>query len=639
MTQRASSRNARRRAHRRTNFRRTTAPENPRTRLLVVLIFFCMVGAGFVAQLVDRQAVRPEQFRTIGEDQRTSTRKLAAYRGQIVDRNGFVLASSTPTHETVADPTMIVDPEASAGLLSPVLGIDAGILEDQLNTGSEGVRYALLAKTVSDEAADELSALAEDDRSREAMKGIFVRPAEDRIYPGGRLATPIVGRVDPDEVGIFGVEKLFDEVMTGQPGSEQFERGRFGSISVGDWKVDPASEGYDIVLTLDHRIQFVTEQALLEHCAETRADGATAVIAEPDTGEIIAMATVVRNDDGTCEVPRYNAALIDTFEPGSVLKTITMAAAAEELGYTGDSVVQVPSQVSIGGKTFVDRPRHASAPYPVSQILSNSMNVGTIEVARKLGPARVHQYLSRFGFGQASGLDFEGEAVGTVRTPSEWQGSDSGSIPIGQGITVNATQLVGAYSAIANGGKYQPPTVVKAIESPVGERHEVKPVDGWPVVNQASADVVTDLLIGVVAEGTGKSASIPGYTVAGKTGTAWKVFDDGSGKHSYGSDNNRRYVVTFAGFVPAKNPQLSMVVVVDEPKTDTTASAVAAPVFAEIGQYALRIRGVAPDRAVHEDGGLIRGTPAGEATDEMAESELEFTGANEEAISVVSDQP
>ncbi len=639
MTKRVSSRNARRRAHRRTSFRRTTAPEDPRTRLFVVLIFFCMVGAGFVAQLVDRQAVRPEQFRSIGEDQRTSTRQLAAYRGQIVDRNGFVLASSTPTHEVVADPTMIVDPKVSAGALSPILGVDSDLLEEQLSTGDQGVRYALLAKTISDDAADQLGALADDDQSAESLSGIFVRRAEDRIYPGGSLATPIVGRVDPDEVGIFGVEKLFDDVMTGQPGSEQFERGRFGSISVGDWKVNPASEGYDVVLTVDHRVQFVAEQALLEHCADTRANGATAVIAEPSTGELVAMATVVRNEDGTCSVPRYNAALIDTFEPGSVLKTITMAAAAEELGYTGDTVVQVPSQVSIGGKTFIDRPRHASAPYPVSQILSNSMNVGTIEVAQQLGPARVHQYLDRFGFGRSSGLNFEGEAVGTVREPADWQGSDSGSIPIGQGITVNATQLVGAYSAIANGGKYQPPTIVKALQSPSGDVHAVEPIDGWPVINEASANVVTDLLIGVVADGTGKSAAIPGYTVAGKTGTAWKVFDDGSGQRSYGDDNNRRYVVTFAGFVPAKDPKLSIVVVVDEPKTDTTASAVAAPVFAEIGQYALRIRGVAPDKSVHGNDGLIRGTPAGSQNDEIAKSQPESISAEEEAISVVPDQP
>ncbi len=578
----------------------------------MLLVVFAMIGAGFVALLVDLQAIRSDDLRSLGEDQRTRTRQLAGYRGRILDRDGFVLASSTPSNQIVADPTMIVDPEATAALLAPLLGIEAAQLKEDLTPESPSDRYSLLARTIPEEAVAGVKELMSSSDTSASMVGIFPRPEEDRIYPAGVLAQPLVGRVDPEERGIYGVEAQYDEIMTGVPGEEEFERSRFGSISVTDWKVNPATAGYDIILAIDNRIQFVAEEALLAQCEETGAAGATAVITDPSNGEILAMAGVARNEEtGQCEIPRYNAALVSTFEPGSVLKTITMAAAIEELGYTGDTMVEVPSQVRIGGKDFIDRPAHAGAPYPVSQILADSMNVGTIMVAQNLGPTQVHSYLTRFGFGQPTGIGFEGESQGKVPAPDDWYGSDAGSIPIGQGVTVNATQLAAAYNVVANGGHYRSPILVRSLLAPDGTEHPIDSGPGKPVLSERAAAELTKLLVGVVETGTGKSASIPGYAVAGKTGTAWKVFDDGSGNFTYGSDNDRRYVATFAGFVPAYDPRLSIVVVIDEPSTRFTASAVAAPVFAEVGEYALRILGVAPDQPMGiTSGGKVRGTPA-----------------------------
>ncbi len=572
-----------------------------------------MVGAGFVALLVDLQAVRPEELRSYGEDQRAGRRQLAGYRGRIVDRSGFVLAASTPSHRIEADPTMVEDPTATAALLAPYLGIESAELAKELEGESDRDRYALLARTVPEDAILGIQELRESAETKQRLVGIFVRPEEARIYPASELATAIVGRVDPDERGIYGVEQQYDDIMTGIPGEEAFERSRFGSISVTDWEVNPATAGYDVVLSIDHRLQFVTEEALKKQCEKTGAAGATAVLTDPATGEILAMAGVDRNDEtGLCDVPIYNPALVTTFEPGSVLKTITMAAAIEEMGYDANTMVDVPPRVTIGGREFVDHPVHVGAPFPLSQILADSMNVGTVLVAQNLGPTQVHAYLGRFGFGQSTGIGFKGEATGTLRPIEDWYGSDAASVPIGYGITVNATQLAAAYNVVANGGEYRSPLLVRSLLAPDGTEYPVDSGHGKPVISQATAAEVTDLLVGVVEEGTGQSAAIPGFRVAGKTGTAWKLFEDSSGTWTYGDDGDRRYVATFAGFVPAYNPRLSMVVVIDEPQGQFYASSVAAPVFAEVSEYALRILGVVPDQPTITDGERVRAEPAPE---------------------------
>ncbi len=593
--------------------------------LFVVAVLFCGV-------LVDLQAVRPERYRDVGVSQRTRTQTLSGYRGSIIDRDGFVLAASTPGFEVVADPTMVEQPIATAALLAPVLGIDAQTLEVALRGESPDDRFAMLAPEITDGAFEQLEVLADDSTNYETLLGVFVRRFEDRVYPNGNLALPIIGGVDPDENGTFGIEWQYDELMQGRSGQEQIERGIFGSITGGFHSVDPAVQGDDVVLTLDHRIQHVVEESLIEHCEETRANGAQSVVSDPRTGEILAMATVVRNENGTCSVPRYNAPLIETFEPGSVLKIITAAAAVEELGMTKDTQIEVPTAIEVGDVTFVEHGAgHVAAPYPVSQIISQSMNVGTIRLAEQLGKQTLHDYILAFGFAQPTGLDFRYEARGRVSDPEDWYGSDLGSIPIGQGVTVNAVQLNASYNVIANGGLYVPPTLVRALVSPDGEETHVAQQQSRRVVSDTTASEVTDMLVGVVEHetGTGHAAAVPGYTVAGKTGTAWKVFRETQDAPStYGYAGNRRYVVSFAGFLPAENPQLSITVVVDEPQTESTAGKVAAPVFADIAQYSLRILGIPPGQVAVDTGERVRGTPAPSADPLLlAESQISETAA------------
>lgn len=596
---------------RRTTFRRTSTPSDPRNRLVGLLVLFVIIGAGFVAVLVDLQAVRPDRNVSYGESQRYRTRQIAAYRGAVLDRNGFALAVSTPGHKVVADPTLIVDPQATATWLGPILGVDSVVLVEQLTPDDGNDRYALLARTIDDEAVARIQQLEDDEDLSEYLVGVFVRPEEDRVYPAGELAGAVVGRVDIDEQGIYGVEEIYNTEMTGEPGTEQFEVGRFGSISVGDYEVTDATAGNNLVLTIDQRIQYVAEQALVEHCEATGAQGATAVMADPNTGEILAMAAARRDEIG-CYVPNYAAALVDAYEPGSVVKPVVVAAAFEELGYTNETVVDVPRSISVGGKTFVDHPEHPPAPFTISQITAESSNVGVILLAQRLGADTVHRYLTGFGFGRSTGLEWNGESSGNLRATADWWGADHGSIPIGQGMSVNATQLLGAYNVLANGGEYVPPTLVQSLETPGGLSHGVERPPAVRLISEATAAEVTSSLVAVVDNGTGQQAAVNGYQVAGKTGTAWKVFDDGSGALTYGADGNRRYVVTFAGYLPADDPQLSLVVVVDEPTSDTTAAAIAAPLFSEIAGYGARILDIEPDQPVSTtDGERVRSTPAG----------------------------
>ena len=574
---------------------------------------FVVVGAGFVAVLVDLQTVRPEFYREIGEDQRTRTRQIAGNRGNVVDRNGVVLAGWIPSHTVVADPTLVTNPAVTAALLAPVLDVDEATLTDLLSPDSAGDRYSLLARDLDDEAVAQLEQL-EADGEGEHLRGIYIRPEEDRVYPAGDLAWGLVGRVDPDEQGIYGLEAVYNEVMTGVPGSEQFERGRFGSISVGDREVDPATAGHDVVVTIDSRIQYVAERTLLDHCERTGANRLTAVAGDPRTGEILAMASVVADDEGGCRVPEFNTAVIDAFEPGSVVKPMIVAAAAEELSYNASTVVEVPPRITVGGKRFSDHPSHPAAPYTIADILADSMNVGTILVSQRLPDQTIYRYLRDFGYASDTGLGLPGETSGLLRPPEEWWGADRGSIPIGQGMTVNAVQLLSAYNVLANDGTFVAPTLVRSLEGPDGTVTEPPPGERHAVVSAAAAREVTTALVEVVERGTGAEAAVDGFVVAGKTGTAWKVFDDGSGRLGYGSDGNRRYVMSFAGFLPADEPALSLVVVVDEPDHGDSAGQVAAPIFAEIADYGARILGLVPDdgTVVGSTGadGLVRAAPA-----------------------------
>lgn len=568
---------------------------DPTFRANWVFAIFALIGVGFIGVLIDLQAVRPDRYRDLGLDQVVRYREIVAYRGDVLDRDGFVLAASTPSQRVVADPQLVEDPAATAEILSPILGISSEEIASDLLPSSPKDRYGLLASRISTDAETAIEELQGESDYDDLLRGVYLRPEEDRIYPAGNLARGVVGGVDIDENGVYGVEGAYDEMLASVPGRERIERGVYGSISVGQRVVEAPDPGVDLVLTIDHRIQFVAEQVLADHCARSGTRSANAVVADPATGEILAMATVVADGKGNCVVPKYNAPIVDAYEPGSVMKVVPLAAAIEELGYRATSIIEVPDRIKVGDKTFIDHPPHPDTTFTLTEIAQQSSNVGTIKMSLELGAESFYRWIQAFGFSQPTGLNLADEASGIVREPKDWWGSDPGSIAIGQSVTVNTVQIANAYNAVANNGLMIKPRLVRNVINASGETRTAEPSEAVRVFSPSTADELIKLFTAVVSkEGTAPLAAVEGFTVAGKTGTSWKAFDDGTGILSYGSDGNRRYSATFAGFLPAENPALTVVVVMDEPVTNTAAGAVAAPVFAEIAKYAVRILGIAP---------------------------------------------
>jgi cell division protein FtsI (penicillin-binding protein 3) len=575
--------------------------------LFTVLAVFFVVMVIYAAQLIDLQAVRPERYRSLAHDQGTATRTLPGFRGRLLDREGFVLAASTPTQQIIADPQLVKDPEWTAALLAPQLGRDASDLETRLLPSSPEDRYNVVATTADAAALAGIRALVADSETSKAFSGIVIRPEEDRLYPAGELARPVIGRVDPDEVGRSGIELQFDEILRGTEGVERFERGRFGSISVGERSVQLPERGFDLTLTLDHRVQFGTEAILKDTCEKLGAQGASAIVSDPSTGEVYAMASVERTGETTCGVASYNKAAIDTFEPGSVMKVVSFAAAADRLGYKADDQMMVPGSIEVSDKRFFDHPSHDDQLMRLADAMGQSSNVAAITLSQQMGKEVYYDYATGFGFGQLTGLGVKGESTGVLRSPSEWLGSDAGSIVIGQGMTVNLMQLASAFNTVGNDGLYTPLRLVAEPAENEDRRRVISP--------EAASETLTMLTAVTGEDGTGAKAQIEGYTVAGKTGTAWKVFDNGSGRLTYGTDQDRRYLTTFGGLVPAEAPELSVVLVIDEPRTATSATTAAAPTFAQIAQYALRVLNIAPAGGDDQPGwreqrALVRGTPA-----------------------------
>ncbi len=580
---------------RRQRFAKTTTPKNPRNKLIGLLAGFIVIGAAFMAVLVDLQAVGAEEFRTMGVSQRTATATLEPTRGDILDSTGFVLAASRPTHYLIADPSRVESKAEAAALLAPVVDLSIEQVLADLTGASENDRYELIKRNLNDNEATAVKELIAG--SPRILAGVYLEEQDQRTYPAEELALSIVGRVDPDSVGVFGVESQFDEVMRGVAGSAEFERNNFGgSIGLGASQIREAQSGFDVVLTIDHRLQFTTEEILKRHCELQQAAGVSAVVSEPGTGAVLAMASVQRNDE-QCSIARYNKPLLDSYEPGSVLKPFVIAAAMDEFSYSASTVLNLPPEIVVGDKEFSDHPERATEDFTVTQVLAKSSNVGTISMAKRLGAEGLYGSLSAFGFGSTTKTGLGGEASGRLRPVSDWYGSDLGSISIGQGIATSLMQINTAYATLANQGKRVQPTLISHLRSPEGADLMPEPIEAQRVISPATAQEVVQGLSEVVVSGTGKRAAVPGVQAAGKTGTSWKVFESAPGKFTYGEAGNRRYTTTFSGFAPASDAALVVSVMVDEPITTQVASTTAAPIFSEIMSYGLSLR---PELVAHD---------------------------------------
>ncbi|HET6834594.1 MAG TPA: penicillin-binding protein 2 [Acidimicrobiales bacterium] len=530
------------------------------------------------------QTVGAQRYVAYGEEQRIEPIALPAARGTIFDRNGKDLALSTPAKSVGADPSVISDRAVAARRLARALRLPAGEVASKLGTDSH---FVYLARQVDDEVAKRVKDLD--------IPGVLIFDESARLLPAGDMARSLLGSVDLDNVGVAGLEQRYDDQLAGDPGEYMVERDLEGrTIPGGRHLIDPAEPGDDIVLTIDRGLQYATEGILTEQVRTVGARAGWAAVMDPRTGEVLALANV-ETDPKTHAVANTgnNLAVTQNFEPGSVNKVITMSGALEEGLVAPDTELQVPDTLHVADHVYGDA--HSLPPrMTASQILSRSSNIGTIEIAQRLGMARLDEYLRRFGFGLQTALGLPHEEPGILLDRDNWSGTSIGSIPIGHGISVTAMQMLLAYNTIANDGVYVPPTLLRATFDAAGERHPAEPGEGRRVVSPTTAAQVREMLAQAVTSGTGKAAAIDGYDAAGKTGTARKPQPGGGYRDAQGGYH---YVATFAGFIPANDPQVSIIVVIDEPTTSPYAGDVAAPAFANIGRQALRTLRIAPPAA------------------------------------------
>ena len=560
------------------------------------------------------QAVSGGRYAAMGRSQRIRSVTLTGERGTIFDRNGQPLALSVDQTSFWANPHLVSDPRVEAEALAPVLGLTAADLQSKLSSDAS---FVYLARKVDDDTAAKVKALHLD--------GVFDVQEPKRFDPSGDLAAPLLGLVGTDNTGLSGLEQKYDTTLSGHPGKMIAESDPRGSpIPGGLQQYSPPTRGQDLVLTIDESLQYQTEQALASEIVAARAKGGMALMMDSRTGELLAAANLVTPPPSASAdpstppppwpqpVPAPSATTFtNVYEPGSVNKLITVSAALQEGTVRPAERFSIPNSIQVGDTTFHEAEDHPVENWSVTDIVANSSNVGAITIGEKLGKDRLDHYLRAFGFGQPTDLRFPGESPGLVLDPAHWYSTSIGTVPIGQGISVTAVQMLAAYNTIANGGVYVGPKLVKATLDGKGRSHATPPSVRRRVVSAPVAADMTTMLDEVVRVGTGTAAQIDGYTVAGKTGTARKVAPGGRGYLS------GAYMSSFAGFVPAERPALTGIVILDEP-TPIFGGLVAAPVFASAARYGLREFRILPELAVPPPPGVPLATPmtakaAGEA--------------------------
>lgn len=555
---------------------------NRRIRLLAFL--FAAVFVVALARAGWLQGVRAPSLDRLAVDQQRETVALPARRGTISDRMGVGLAIGEEAITVYANPKQIEEPRRVARIVAEELGLDESTVLAALSDRSKGFVYVA-------RQADPDKARALEGRN---ITGLGFYSEERRVYPQHKVAASVIGYAGIDNEGLAGVELSQDDALTGADGEETIVRDPFGRLlDVVDTK--QVRDGKDVVLTLDHRLQAQVEEVLRHTRAEWGGKSATAVVLDPKTGEILALAEEPgfdANAYGQTPADRVRMrAVTDTFEPGSVFKLVTYAAALETGLVNPSTTFYLDDTIDVADRTIHELEPRAPEVLTVEQMLARSSNVGTVTLALELGERRLARWIDRFGFGHKTGIDFPGESPGIMLPLDQWTGSTIGTVPLGQGIAVTAVQLAAAYGAIANGGVLVEPHLVEKVD---GET--VPSADGRRVVSERTAHRMLQMLEAVVADGTATQAQVPGYTVAGKTGTGAKP--DPQGGYS-----DTRYVASFAGVVPASSPRLVILVSIDEPKADIYGGTVAAPAFRDIAKFALQYLDVPPDAPTATDAG------------------------------------
>jgi cell division protein FtsI/penicillin-binding protein 2 len=518
------------------------------------------------------QGVEASQLSSQALDQQSQNVMVPGLRGAILDRNGTRLASSEDAATIYATPYQVKNPPKAAEKLAPILKQKKGKVLEEL-TAESGFSY--LAQNVDLVTAAKVEKLE--------LEGIGQLPASRRTYPQGEMAGQVIGAVGSEGTGLTGIEAGEESALAGEEGERRVITDALGD-PIKLETVKEAHDGEDVQLTLDPVIQQKAEQVLSKIGETYSPQGATAIVVDPQTSEILAMANWPPVDPANLEEASnedlLNRATSFNYEPGSTFKAFTVSAALEEGLVTPLTEFTVPPEIEIGERIIKDAEEHGTENLTVGQILARSSNIGADMIGAKIGATKFSKWIEKFGFGKKTGVQFPGEEHGIVPKLSEYSGATMGNLPMGQGAAVTPMQMVQGYTAIADNGIERPPQLVKKVgEEPV---HEPR---GHRVISEKTATEVREMLEGVLGpEGTASEVSVPGYTLAGKTGTA-EVAENGGYSET-------KYVASFIGFAPAMNPKFLAAVIVDQPEGEIYGGSVAAPAFGEIAAFSLPYLGV-----------------------------------------------
>jgi len=530
---------------------------------LLFAVFLVLLGlaAGRAAWL---GTVKADSLAERAATQQVEELKVPASRGTITDRRGVELAVSEEATTVFANPMLIKNPAKVAAELSPLLGRDQSELLPLLSDNDKGFVY--LRRKLDPTLGDKIAKLN--------IEGIDTVSEPNRTYPQGALAGQLLGSVGVDGNGLAGIEQQFDNDLHGEDGRRRLVKDATGKvISLADTKREES--GTDMRLTIDAALQERVEAVLGQVARDHRPKGATALVMDPRNGELLAMANYPRvNPNDLSASPKdglQNRSVGSAFEPGSTFKAFTVAGALSDGKVTPQTELNLPSQIQVADRTIGEAHDRGAVTLTTSQILAQSSNVGSVMIGQKLGPKRFDHWVRKFGFGKPTGVSLPGEGGGIVPAPKDYSGSSMGNLPIGQGLAVTPLQMAAGFSALANGGVLHRPHVVAGQSDP-----------GKRVVSQKTAGQVARMLEGVLAAGgTAQEASIPGYKLAGKTGTAQKPDPENGGYSEF------KFFSSFIGFAPAENPRLMVAVMVDEPTNGYYGGEVAAPAFEKIVSFAL----------------------------------------------------
>ena len=564
-----------------------------RQRITVLISIFLTILLGLVIRLLDVQAVNASDYTTRAANELYRVNDSLAPRGDITDINGVPFARSVSAINVVVDQTMVVEPEKIARIAAPILQMSQSEVLSKI-VGSK--RWYLVARNATpakwnalkEAFANYNDSLAKKDFNKRIV-GFFAERNYTREYPSGSLIASLVGFVNREGIGAAGIEASMNSTLKGQDGKYVYANGYAAQIPGTQQQIVQAKAGTTIRLTIDRDIQYVAQNAISKAVKSSRAVSGTVIVMDPKTGQILAHATAPTFDPNKpVKLDNvHNSSVQDVYEPGSTGKVITLAAAIEEKLVTPTSVFSVPYKLKTKYKVFSDHEPHPLEQLTTAGILAISSNTGTIKIGAKLSDQQLYDYIRAFGVGSSTNSGLPGESAGLINPPQNWSGTTKPTMSFGQGYSLTAMQATSIFATVANDGVRVTPTVIAGSSDAQGHYTPAKSIQGKRVISQATAEQMRLMMESVVtANGTAPTAAIPGYRIAGKTGTAMRV-DPKTGRYS-------GYTASFIGFAPADKPKYVINVTIQAPQGVHWGGALCGPVFKEVMSYVLEAKRIPP---------------------------------------------